>query len=85
MLVEANQGRKPLVEAIHAYEVEMLRYSAEAVQKSKKQMDANDLAHRPIIGTVQLAVMRSVMRMLNAIPPLKRRAFRQMMRVRGEN
>lgn len=40
MLVEADQGRKPLVEAIHAYEVEMLRYSTEAVRESKKQMDA---------------------------------------------
>jgi 2-polyprenyl-6-methoxyphenol hydroxylase-like FAD-dependent oxidoreductase len=85
MLVEANQGRKPLVEAIHAYEIEMLRYSTEAVQESKKQMDANDLAHRPIVGTVQLAFMRSMMRIVNAIPALKRRAFRQMMRVRGEN
>ncbi|WP_193393562.1 FAD-dependent monooxygenase, partial [Rhizobium ecuadorense] len=60
MLVEADQGRKPLVEAIHAYEVEMLRYSTEAVRESKKQMDAGDLAHRPIVGRLQLAVMRGV-------------------------
>ncbi|MGO6852196.1 NAD(P)/FAD-dependent oxidoreductase [Rhizobium beringeri] len=85
MLVEADQGRKPLVEAIHAYEVEMLRYSTEAVQESKKQMDAGDLAHRPVVGRLQLAVMRGVMRIINAMPALKRRAFRQMMRVRGEN
>ena len=85
MLVEADQGRKPLVEAIHAYEVEMLRYSTEAVQESKKQMDASDMAHRPIVGRLQLAVTRSAMRTINAIPALKRRAFRQMMRVRGEN
>ncbi|MBB3136352.1 2-polyprenyl-6-methoxyphenol hydroxylase-like FAD-dependent oxidoreductase [Rhizobium pisi] len=85
MLVAADQGRKPLVEAIQAYEVEMLRYSTEAVQESKKQMDAGDLAHRPIVGRVQLAATRGVMRTINAIPALKRRAFRQMMRVRGEN
>ncbi|MBB3657449.1 2-polyprenyl-6-methoxyphenol hydroxylase-like FAD-dependent oxidoreductase [Rhizobium sp. BK650] len=85
MLVEANQGRKPLIDAIHAYEVEMLRYSAEAVRESKKQMDAGDLAHRPIAGRFQLALMRGVMRIINAIPALKRRAFRKMMRVRGEN
>jgi hypothetical protein len=29
--------------------------------------------------------MRGVMRIINAMPALKRRAFRQMMRVRGEN
>jgi 2-polyprenyl-6-methoxyphenol hydroxylase-like FAD-dependent oxidoreductase len=85
MLVEADQGQKPLLEAIHAYEVEMLRYSAEAVQESKKQMDASDLAHRPIVGRLQLAATRGAMRTINAIPALKRRAFRQMMRVRGEN
>jgi len=85
MLVEADQGRKPLLEAIQAYEVEMLRYSTEAVQESKKQMDAGDLAHRPIVGRFQLAATRGAMRTINAIPALKRRAFRQMMRVRGEN
>ncbi|MBB3743347.1 2-polyprenyl-6-methoxyphenol hydroxylase-like FAD-dependent oxidoreductase [Rhizobium sp. BK226] len=85
MLVEANQGRKPLVEAIHAYEVEMLRYSTEAIRESKKQMDARDLVHRPIVGRLQLAVTRGVMRIINAIPALKQRAFQQMMRVRGEN
>jgi 2-polyprenyl-6-methoxyphenol hydroxylase-like FAD-dependent oxidoreductase len=85
MLVEADQGQKPLLEAIHAYEVEMLRYSTEAVQESKKQMDASDLAHRPIVGRLQLAATRGAMRTINAIPALKRRAFRQMMRVRGEN
>ena len=85
MLVDADQGQKPLLEAIHAYEVEMLRYSTEAVQESKKQMDASDLAHRPIVGRLQLAAARGTMRTINAIPALKRRAFRQMMRVRGEN
>ncbi|MDR6666816.1 NAD(P)/FAD-dependent oxidoreductase [Rhizobium sp. 1399] len=85
MLVEADQGQKPLLEAIHAYEVEMLRYSTEAVQESKKQMDASDLAHRPIVGRLQLAATRGAMRTINAIPALKRRTFRQMMRVRGEN
>lgn len=85
MLVEADQGRRPLIEAIHTYEVEMLRYSTEAVQESKKQMDASDLVHRPLVGRLQLAVTRGAMRTINAIPALKQRAFRQMMRVRGEN
>ncbi|EJZ23109.1 FAD-dependent monooxygenase [Rhizobium sp. Pop5] len=85
MLVEADRGRKPLVEAIHAYEVEMLRYSTEAVQESKRQLDASGLTHRPIVGRLQLAVTRGVMRIINAVPALKQRAFQQMMRVRGEN
>lgn len=85
MLVEASKGRRPLVEAIHDYEVEMLRYSAEAVNESKKQMNATDLIHRPIIGSLQLALVRSVMRAINAVPVLKRRVLQNMMRVRGAN
>lgn len=85
MLVAADRGQKPLIDAIHDYEAEMLRYSTEAVQESRKHMDASHPAHRPIVGTVQLAAMRGVMRIINATPVLKRRAFRQMMRVRGEN
>lgn len=85
VLVEANSGRKPLIDAIHDYEVEMLRYSAEAVRASRKQMDASDLIHRPVVGQLQLALMRGTMRTINAVPPLKRRVLGQMMRVRGEN
>lgn len=82
-LVEVHQGRKPLVQAIHDYEVEMLRYSAEAVRASKKQMSSADLIHRPIVGGVQLALMRGAMRVVDAVPLLKRRILRDVMRVRG--
>lgn len=85
LLVEASRGRKPLVQAINEYEIEMLRYSTEAVRESRKQMSSTDLIHRPIIGRLQLALMRTGMRALNAVPPFKRRALHNVMRVRGEN
>jgi len=85
LLVEADRGRKPLVQAIHNYEVEMLRYSSEAVEKSKKQMSSTDLIHRPVIGRLQLALTRGVMRVINTVPAFKRRALQNMMRVRGDN
>lgn len=85
LLVDASQGRKPLVEAVRDYEAEMLRYGTEAVRESRKQMDARDPIHRPIAGRLQLAAMRGAMRVVNAVPWLKRRVFRQMMRVRGED
>jgi hypothetical protein len=74
-----------LGDAIHDYEVEMRRYSAEAVRASKQQMNAADLIHRPVIGRLQLAAMRNAMRTVNAVPPLKRRVLEKIMRVRGEN
>src|SRR5262249_10939047 len=38
LLVDVHQGRRPLVQATSDYEVEMRRYSTEAVNESKKQM-----------------------------------------------
>jgi 2-polyprenyl-6-methoxyphenol hydroxylase-like FAD-dependent oxidoreductase len=84
-LVEAQRGEKSLIQSIHDYEVEMLRYSTEAVIASRKQMNSNDKIHKPIIGGLQLAAMRGGMRMINRIPYLKRRVTRNIMRVRGEN
>jgi hypothetical protein len=63
----------------------MLRYSTEAVLKSRQQMNADDLLHKPVLGRVQLAVMRSGMRIVNASPQLKRRITASILRVRGAN
>lgn len=85
LLADADRGRKALVSAIHEYEVEMLRYSTEAVNESKKQMNSKDAIHRPVVGGLQLAAMRGMARVVNAVPALKRRVLRNIMRVRGEN
>ena len=85
MLVAANYGRKPLVQAIHEYEAQMLRYSSEAVNESRKQMNSADAIHRPAIGRLQLAATRGAMRVINAVPTLKRRVLQRLMQVRGEN
>jgi 2-polyprenyl-6-methoxyphenol hydroxylase-like FAD-dependent oxidoreductase len=85
LLIEVDGGRKSLVDAVHHYETEMLRYSSEAVAESKKQMNSTDLIHRPMIGRVLLALMRGAMRITNAVPALKRRILQNIMRVRGEN
>lgn len=85
LLVEASRGRKPLLQTINDYEVEMLRYSTEAVLESRKQMRSTDLIHRPIVGGLQLALMRSAMHVVNSVPAFKRRVLHKLMRVRGEN
>jgi len=84
-LVDVRDGRMPLIEAIHAYEAEMLRYSSEAVIESRKNMNAGDAIHKPFVGRLQLAAMRTAMRVVNAVPPLNRRITRNIMRVRGAN
>jgi 2-polyprenyl-6-methoxyphenol hydroxylase-like FAD-dependent oxidoreductase len=85
LLIAVNEGQKPLIQAIHEYETEMLRYGAEAVSESKKQMNAHDWIHKPVIGRAQLGLMRGAMRIINTSPALKRRALENIMRVRGSN
>jgi 2-polyprenyl-6-methoxyphenol hydroxylase-like FAD-dependent oxidoreductase len=83
-LIEVQQGKLPLVAAIHRYEAEMLRYSTEAVIESRKQMSASDAIHKPFVGDIQLAGMRAAMRLVNTLPPVKRQILRRIMRVRGD-
>ena len=75
----------PLLRAISEYETEMLRYSTEAVLESRKQMNSSDLIHKPVIGRLQLALVRGGMRVVNTVPALKRRTLQNLMRVRAEN
>lgn len=85
LLIAANAGHLSRVQAIQEYEAEMRRYSADAVAESKKQMNANDLIHKPLLGRLQLESMRGIMRIINAVPALKRHALANLMRVRGAN
>jgi 2-polyprenyl-6-methoxyphenol hydroxylase-like FAD-dependent oxidoreductase len=85
LLIDVHQGHKALVPAIHEYEAEMLRYSAEAVRASKKQMSSKDLIHRRVIGRLQLAAMRGAMHVIDVVPALKRKVLQNLMRVRGAN
>ena len=85
ILAHACSERASLVEAIRAYETEMLRYSTEAVLASKQNMSEHDLIHKPVVGSMQLATIRGAMRIVNMLPPLKRSIARKIMRVRGSN
>jgi 2-polyprenyl-6-methoxyphenol hydroxylase-like FAD-dependent oxidoreductase len=81
-LAEVRDGAKPLVDALHKYEVEMLKYSREAVLESRKQMDASGMIHKPVLGRIQLAIARAGMRFVNAVPVLKRKMFKSQMHLR---
>ncbi len=81
-LIEVRDGKRELIPALQAYEKEMLHYSAKAVIESRKQMDANDLIHRPVVGRVLLAAMRTGMRVVNRVPAFKRKMLADEMRLR---
>jgi 2-polyprenyl-6-methoxyphenol hydroxylase-like FAD-dependent oxidoreductase len=81
-LTEVSTGEKPLLVALREYEVEMLHYSREAVIASRKEMDAKSAIHKPVLGRIQLAVARTGMRFVNAVPLLKRKMLESRMRLR---
>jgi 2-polyprenyl-6-methoxyphenol hydroxylase-like FAD-dependent oxidoreductase len=82
-LTEVNRGEKSTLQAFHEYESEMLRYSSKAVIESRKQMNADEAIHKPVIGALQLGVMRAAMRVIDAVPILKRRATEMVKRGRA--
>lgn len=82
-LIMVHDGRKPLIQAIHEYEAEMIEYGFDAVIKSRAQMDGRGAIHKPGIGRLVLTTMRAGMRLVNALPPLKQRMRDAQLRYRG--
>ncbi len=81
-VIAARGGEMTLHQAVHAYEAEMIRYGFAAVQDSRRQMNSADPIHKPVVGRVVLAAMRGSMRVVNRVPPLKRRMIDHQLRGR---
>jgi 2-polyprenyl-6-methoxyphenol hydroxylase-like FAD-dependent oxidoreductase len=69
-LQAANRGDMPLLQALHEYESEMIRYGFAAVRSSLKAMERATEESR-----LKRVITSTVFRALNAFPALKRRAF----------
>ncbi|MFG1819666.1 FAD-dependent oxidoreductase [Kribbella sp. NPDC049174] len=82
-LIEVRDGTKQLLTAVGDYEMRMIEYGFDAVNKSRAQMTADDPVHKPVIGRVALAGMRTAMRAVNHLPPVKRRMRDSMLAYRG--
>jgi 2-polyprenyl-6-methoxyphenol hydroxylase-like FAD-dependent oxidoreductase len=82
-LAKAARGELPLLEAVADYEAQMIRYGFHAVAESRKQFDESDAIHRPVVGRFALGAMRAGMRIVNSVPPLKRRMIDAQNRFRG--
>lgn len=84
-LIDVRDGRRELLAAVHEYEAKMIEYGFDAVIKSRSQMTSDDPVHKPVIGRLALAGMRTALRTVNHVPPLKRRMRDSMMAYRGAN
>ncbi|GAA4935615.1 NAD(P)/FAD-dependent oxidoreductase [Actinomycetospora succinea] len=81
-LVRVRDGELGLVEAVGEYEDLMRRYSSLAVRESLEFMNDNGTARRPVIGPLSVMAQRTGMRVIDRIPPAKRRMARGMQKVR---
>jgi 2-polyprenyl-6-methoxyphenol hydroxylase-like FAD-dependent oxidoreductase len=82
-LVAARDGQIALLAGVAAYEEEMREYAFAAVEKSLEQMDGRALVHKPVIGRAVTELSRAGMRVVNHLPPLKRRMAAALQDERG--
>ncbi|MFI7091463.1 FAD-dependent oxidoreductase [Streptomyces lydicus] len=73
-LVAASRRELSLLDAVGRYETTMTSYAWAAVIKSRAQMDGHSVMHRgDAIGTLARTGMRTAMRTMNHLPPVKRK------------
>jgi 2-polyprenyl-6-methoxyphenol hydroxylase-like FAD-dependent oxidoreductase len=84
-LTAARAGDTTLLAGIRDYETQMIKYGAEAVKKSLKQMSGSNPIHTPVLGRVVLAGMRTGMRLANHLPPIKNRMAASEQTLRGHD
>jgi hypothetical protein len=82
-IMDVAADRFGLTEAVAQYEAKMIKYGFDAVLKSREQMTDENPIHKPVIGRIVLAIMRTAMRITNHVRPLKNRVARSMLEYRG--
>ena len=70
-LTRVHKGELELIDAIRDYETQMVKYGFDAVEDSLQQQGGDGLMHKPVIGRVALAGMRTGLRLVDHLPPLK--------------
>jgi 2-polyprenyl-6-methoxyphenol hydroxylase-like FAD-dependent oxidoreductase len=84
-LLTAVEKGLPVVTAVGEYEQQMHTYAWDRVEKSLERFNADDAIYKPgLRGGLALMLMRGGMRVVNALPPVKRRMAAAMTAERGE-
>ncbi|ONI77915.1 FAD-binding monooxygenase [Actinosynnema sp. ALI-1.44] len=82
-LTDARDGKLSLLDAVRRYETRMIDYGFKAVLDSRKQQSGDNPVHKPVIGRLVLAGMRTGMRVANHLPPFKKKMTDNLYRYRG--
>lgn len=83
-LLKVGSGDMDIVSAVTDYEKQMHSYAWERVEKSLERFNEDDAVYKSgWRGSMATMVMRSGMRLVNALPPLKRKMGAAMTKERG--
>ena len=83
--IAAVEKDMDILPAVADYEKQMHSYAWDRVEKSLERFNADDAIYKPgLRGDLAMMLMRSGLRMVNAIPPIKRRMAAAMTAERGQ-
>lgn len=82
-LVKAGNGEWPVLAAIRDYETKMIDYGFAAVRESLRNHGKDNPLQKPVVGGVMLAGLRGAARLVNALPPVKRKLVDNLLKSRG--
>ncbi|MET7464963.1 NAD(P)/FAD-dependent oxidoreductase [Nonomuraea sp. NPDC005501] len=83
LLCRELAGGKPVLDAVAAYERQMIPYGFARVKDSLSRMDGDGAAHKPVIGRALLAGMRGYFTVVDRVPALKRKFVDDLYAYRG--
>ena len=82
-MVKARNGELPVLTAIRDYETKMIDYGFTAVRDSLRNHGKDNPLQKPVIGGLMLAGLRGGARLVNALPPVKRKLVDNLLKSRG--
>jgi 2-polyprenyl-6-methoxyphenol hydroxylase-like FAD-dependent oxidoreductase len=83
-LTAARDGKLPLLTALREYETRMIEYGFDAVVKSRRSGGSTG-PDQPVVGRALLGGLRTLMRLVNHLPPVKQRMAQAQRAYRGHD
>ncbi|UNI23075.1 hypothetical protein JDV02_008915 [Purpureocillium takamizusanense] len=84
-LIGVQGDKTGVVQAVASYERDMHAYAWTRVDKSLERFNADDAVYKPgLTGTLATMFLRAGMRLVNSLPPLKRRFAAEITKERGD-
>jgi 2-polyprenyl-6-methoxyphenol hydroxylase-like FAD-dependent oxidoreductase len=82
-LARASRGDWTVLDGIRDYETKMIDYGFQAVRDSLRNHGKDNPLQKPVVGDLMLAGLRGGARVVNILPPVKRKLVNTLLHSRG--